>query len=37
MRKMRENFSKRNFNNKKNSDMINIIINRNISHKQGLD
>lgn len=37
MRKMRENFSKRNFNNKKNSDMINIVITHDLSHKEGLD
>ncbi len=34
---MRENFSKRNFNNKKYSDVINIVINHNFSHKEGLD
>jgi hypothetical protein len=37
MRKMLENFSTYNFNNKKNSDLGNIIINNRISHKEGFD
>jgi hypothetical protein len=35
MRKTRENFSKRNFNNKKT--LINMAINHKISYKEGLD
>lgn len=36
MRKTRENFSKRNFNNQRNSEMINMAINHKISYKEGL-